>query len=469
MCFVIFSMLSWILVFRDPRALIGISNFYPQLREVLFTFQLTLSKHGLNSVPTIIFAITAVIAFVCYVFSLTQQISIKKTIVFSVLFLAITFVSYPILSTDIFSYIFSERVATVHHENIWQVKPDTFPDDQFAVLADWKNTTNIYGGINFLLYYVPSIIGQNNLLLLVILFKLIPTIFGLGIIFILYQLLKLYNLSYPEKLLRLIFWNPLFVLEIFGSAHNDSMMIFFMLLAIYFYKRRYWLLAGTTFALALHIKLIPIVLVLFCIVTLIQQNKFAKAINFLSAFLITNLFVFSFMQVNILNFLNRVAYNGGVYWQSLQTIIQTFYPGKGAFLVICFLLWIFAFSVIHLKKKTDPVYMYIAVLLIYLLFINSAYWNWYILWIFPMLPFMTDKKIFYTILVFTFTSLLAYPLLWVIQRINTPSFVWPIITYISIFGPPIFVYLFSYLQPKRFEHLLKLVKIHNLVAEKPVH
>jgi len=383
-----------------------------------------------------------------------------------VLFLVITFISYPILSTDIFSYIFSERVATVHHENIWQVKPSTFPDDQFAVLADWKDTTNIYGGMHFILYYVPSVIGQNNLLLLDLLFKVVPTIFALGTMYILYQLLKLYNLSDSEKIMRLVFWNPLFVLEIFGSAHNDSMMIFFTLLAIYFYKRKSWLLSGATFALAIHIKLIPIVLVFFYLVTLLQQKKIAKMMLFLSAFLLINIFLFVFMQVNILNFLNRVAYNGGVYWQSLQNIIQTFYPGKGTFLVYGFLVWFFAFSFIQWRKKTDPIYLYLTALLMYLLFINSAYWNWYVLWVFPLLPFITDKKLFYTILVFTFTSLLAYPLLWVIQRINTPSIIWPILTYIAIFGPPIFVYVFGRFQPERFEHFLKYVKLHNLVAKK---
>jgi len=52
-------------------------------------------------------------------------------------------------------------VATVHHENVWKVKPAAFPNDAFSQLADWKETTNVYGGLNYFLYEEPSVIGQK--------------------------------------------------------------------------------------------------------------------------------------------------------------------------------------------------------------------------------------------------------------------------------------------------------------------
>jgi hypothetical protein len=464
-CFFIFFILSWILVFRDPRAMIGISNLYPSLKTLLFSTQETISHYGLNSIPTIVFAFTTLISFVVYFLSLRLKISLKKTILFAVSFQVIMFFSYPVLSTDIFSYIFSERVATVHHQNIWNVKPATFPDDQFGVLADWKDTTSVYGGMHYYLYLVPSLIGQNNLLLLVILYKLIPVLFSLGTMYIVYLLLEEQD-NFKELGMRLVFWNPLFVLEIAGSGHNDSMMIFFTLLGYYFYRRKLWLLAGVILALAVQVKLIPIVLFFFCLVSLLRKKSIMSSGLFFAGFLSINALLFSFMQVSPLNFMQRVLYNGGVYWQSLPNVMQSFFPYGTKIISIIFLLWLIYFVIQQWRKQLDPLLCYSIVMLGYLLFVSAAYWNWYILWVLPLLPLITNKKILLVTLVFSVTSLFAYPLLWVIQRINNHAAYWPIVTYICIFAPPIVVYILSKMRPQLLVQTMKRFRLDVLIAQK---
>ncbi len=468
-CFLIFTFLSWILLFRDPRALIGISNLYPFLKTFLFSTQEYLSNYGLNSWPTILFALTAFFAIVSYVISLTIKISFKRTIIFAIVFQAITLLSFPILSTDIFSYIFSERVSTVHNENIWKVKPAAFPDDQFGVLADWKDTTSVYGGLHYLLYLPPAHIGQDNLLLLTILYKLIPAIFAFGTMYVLYLLLRTHESIVVERGLRLVFWNPLFILEILGSGHNDSMMIFLALLSYYFYKRKLWLLAGIVLALAVQVKLIPIVLFFFCLLALIRIKSSLAALIYLAGFVSINALAFSFMQVNIIDFIARVAYNGGVYWQSLPNLLHTFYPGGVVIIPVLFFVWLLFFIVVQWRNQTDPMYSYAVVLLVYLLFVSAAYWNWYALWILPLLPLINAKKIFITALVLTFTSLFAYPLLWVIHRINSPSPLWPAIIYLFIFTPPIMIYLCLRFRERFVLKIFKRLGIDDLIAQKGKH
>lgn len=463
--FISFFVLSWILLFRDPRALIGISNFYPGIKDFLFSAQILLSQYGLNTIPTIAFAFTAIAALIAYVLSLTQKISLKNTILFACIFQAITFFSFPILSTDIFSYIFSERVSTVHHENIWQVKPAVFPDDQFGVLADWKDTTSVYGGVHYLLYLIPSLIGQNDLLTLVVLYKIIPAIFAIGAMAIFYSLLVHFKMREPERMLRFVFWNPLLILELLGSGHNDSMMLFFTLLSIFFYYRKAWLFAGIAIALAVQIKLIPLVLFFFGIIALLRNKKNRDALVYAGGFIVINSALFIYMQVSLVEFVQRVAYNGGVYWQSLQTIIQTFTPGQSGFVVYVFLLWL-AYYTLRSWKNVDPVYAYVVVLLVYLIFVSAAYWNWYVLWLFPLVPFIANRKVAMTVLKLSATSLLAYPLLWIIHRINTPSPIWPVMQYLFIFGPPIAVYLLASYKKVFFNTLLKRLRLHDLIAEK---
>ncbi|MGH7203663.1 MAG: hypothetical protein ACREHC_04435 [Candidatus Levyibacteriota bacterium] len=466
LCFLLFTILSWILVFRDPRAIIGIGNLYPDLKTWLFSTQTHLSHYGLNSIPTILFAIISLVAIVAYIRSLAEEISLKKTILFALFFQIIIFSSYPILSTDIFSYIFSERVSTTHHQNIWQVKPAAFPNDQFGVLADWKDTTSVYGGVHYLLYIIPSLLGGNDLLALVILYKVIPALFAVGSLSLCYLLLRSEKKELTAKRLRLVFWNPLFVLEIIGSGHNDSIMIFFMLLGIYLYRKNLWLLSGIILALAVQVKLIPLVLFFFLAATLVRKKAFIPSGLFLAGFLSINALIFSFMQVNLLTFLQRVAYNGGVYWQSLQALSQTFFPIGSKLIFGAFLVWLFFFIFRQWQKKTDPISSYVIVIFVYLLFVSAAYWNWYVLWTLPMLPFVTKRKIFLSLLILTFTSLLAYPLLWVIYRINNHSPLWPVITYLFIFGLPILTYLFTQFREKWMNSLLKRWNLDILIAEK---
>jgi hypothetical protein len=374
-CFISFNILSWILLFRDKRALTGIGAFYPQLHTSLFAIQYFLLHHWLNTIPTVLFAITALIAFYCYIQSISLAISLKKTILFSIIFGTIMLFSYPILSTDIYSYIFSERVGVVHHANIWQVKPSVFTADPFSAFADWKETISVYGGLNYLLYLLPSAIGNNHLIPLLFLYKLLPSLFTLGTIYLLYVLLLENKQNNLSKKIRLVLWNPLFILEIFGSGHNDGIMIFFTLLSYYFYRQKRWFWVGISLTLAIQIKLIPIVLLFFFIAALLRKKLILASFKILFTFILLNSIFFIFMRVSVFDFLQRVFYNGSVYWQSLPNLVRYFLPKGAIVITIGFLLWLTRFIAL-LKKKENPLTSYATVLLVYLLFVSTAYWNW---------------------------------------------------------------------------------------------
>lgn len=468
-CYFMYFILSWILLFRDKRALEGIALFYPELSTFLFTTRDFLLQNNLNTIPTFLFGLISLIAILCYLLSLRAKISLKTTILFASVFACITFLSYPILSTDIFSYMFSERVATVHNENVWKVAPANFPNDSFYKISDWKETTSVYGGIHFISYYLPSIIGQNNLLLLTILYKMIPALSAVGIAYVSYLLLKMLRPDFVEKGLRLIIWSPLFILEIFGSGHNDSLMIFFTVLSFYLYKKKQWLASGMAIAFAVQVKILPIVLVFFFIYALVQQRLIKNALIFFSVFIFTNILIFSLMGVTIADFITRVLYNNGVYWQSLNNVLRNYISGGNSIIFGGFILWLIYLIGTKWKRVQAPEYLYTLVMLVYLLFVSSAYWNWYVLWLLPFLPFIKNRNIAWTVLAFSFTSLLAYPLLWLSLRFGFGSSIWPIITYIFIFLVPFGVYLWLRFNEKSADKLLNRFALQKVFADSPQH
>ncbi|MBI3558886.1 hypothetical protein HY085_00660 [Candidatus Gottesmanbacteria bacterium] len=135
---VIYTFLSWILLFRQEQTLEVIGKFYPQLSAILWEIRTAFLHLGLNSLVTVIFGIIICLAFWAY-WRLTQlKIPLKRAILLVILAQIIVFFSYPVLSTDIFDYILTNRVAVVYQKNIWVVPPAAFPKDPFYSLANWK-------------------------------------------------------------------------------------------------------------------------------------------------------------------------------------------------------------------------------------------------------------------------------------------------------------------------------------------
>lgn len=441
-CCLIFVILSWILLFRDIRALKVFGLFYPDISIFLQSTREFLLHKGLNTIPTLLFAITSIVAFYFYFKSLAVKISGKTTIIYAVLFQFIIFFSYPILSTDIFSYIVTSRVAVIHDSNIWKVSPDHFPKDPFLQLSDWKTIPGIYGYADQVFYNATSYISQNNLFLNLLLNKLLVLVFAILTLLVIHKILTQFYDDSALYGIRLIFWNPLFLLEIIGAGHNDILMIFFMLLAYYFYLEKRFFLFGTFIALSVQTKIIPIFLLMFIVGKLIMDKKIKELIILSIPFLIINSAGFYLMQLSPFQYFQRLQYNTGINWQSLQALIARFGIEAHGLFTILFVICIVSIFVIQLIKKIDPMTSYVTLILIYLLVIASAYWNWYVLWILVFLPFIKNKRLVTLGIVFSFTSLFAYPTYWTSLRFHHQHIIWAVILYASIFIVPVIAFYF---------------------------
>jgi len=451
--FIGFSILSWWLLYRDERALAGILAFYPTLGPFLFPVREFLLGFGLNVVPTFLFAALAVVAFSSYFLSLQNPIKLSTSIIWAILFQIIVFASYPILSTDIFSYIFSDRVFTEYGQNVWKVVPSAYSQDPFEKLADWKDQTKVYGAVNQLIYLPATFLGGDDLVRTVALYKAISLIFSIIAMALVVKLSQTQSEWEQARNVRLIFWNPLFVLEILGSGHNDILMIFFLLLGLLFWRQKEWLMAGVALALSVQIKLITLAFFAFSALSLLRKKRYLELGQYLAGFTSINTLAFAYMAVNPLEYLNRVLYNTSVYWQSLPALVHRFFEGEKGFFSLVLALLVAGIIFLQLKRMSDPLYSTSLALLCYLLFFSAAYWNWYVLWLLVLIPFIKNQSHSKTIIVFSFTSLTAYPLLWLSLRFNHGHPVWGFVYYIWIFGVPILIWTLHTRLPKTLSFL----------------
>lgn len=436
-----YTLLSYILLFRD-KATDGIAHFYPATEQFLFSSRTFLLSHYLNTIPTILFALITIFAFLSYCYSLKTKLPIKKVVLIAVILQLISFIAFPIIESDIFSYMSSDRVNTVYHQNVWKIAPASLPFDHFSELADWKEFTRVYGGVNQLIYNIAAKAGNSDLILTIISYKLVVFVFTLLSIYTVYKIANIFFKGEESNFIKFIFWNPLFLLNIVGAGHNDIIMLFFMLGSYYFYLRKKQMLSGAFLALAIQTKLVASFLFPFLFLDLIIKRDFRNAFIFAISSTGISLALFLFMGIGPIEFVLRVLENSNIYWQGLPSLVFNLTGSKTPIFLFGFTALNLLLFINQVKTKKDPMYFYIISMTSYLIFFTSAYWNWYILWSFVFVPFIKNKALQIGLLIFTLTSTLAYALYWASLRLNYQNTIWPLVTYSFIFGIPLVIYFY---------------------------
>ena len=176
----------------------------------------------------------------------------RRYIVFSVLLLGSTFALVSIVtSQDIYSYIFYARMSILYHLNPLTNSPMVVFEDPAYLHIYWVDQPSAYGPVWTILtgglQWVTNLFGagKNNL---------VPMVLGLRLLALaahLYSALLVWSIcGHLQKLTgkvsphirmqaTLAFaWNPLLLFEACVNAHNDTVLLLFVLLAVWFLVRQ---------------------------------------------------------------------------------------------------------------------------------------------------------------------------------------------------------------------------------------
>lgn len=237
-----------------------------------------------------LYTTTILLMYFCYILFLVLAYK-KKISKGNVWFLILTTVailtfSYNAFSYDLFNYIFDAKIFTYYHQNPYFYKALDFPNDPMLSFMHWTHRTYPYGPVWLILTIPLSFIGFNIFLPTLFLFKALASMSFLGTTFFIGKIMK--KISKENEILSIVFFalNPLIVIEALVSAHNDIVMIFLSILALYLLMSNKYSRSLIILILSIGVKFATLVLVpVFVLIYFL--NKYRENINWNLIFLST--------------------------------------------------------------------------------------------------------------------------------------------------------------------------------------
>lgn len=273
--FIIFGIFSFVLT--DPNLFLLKSDWF-------ISFQTYLWKNflPLQNFRTVFYGGLMIAIFINYLLILKNwpklNLNSRKNFwQFLIIISLPIIISYNALSYDLFNYIFNAKMVVEFGANPHIQTAIDFPDEPMLRFMNNVHTPAPYGYGWTALSVLPYLAGLNKFFSTFLVFKLFAFCSLLLTLLIVEKFLKKTN--YLK--LALFFLNPLVLIEILSSAHNDLWMLAPALLAIYLadnFQNKKLLktfLIIILMAISISIKYATIVLLPF-VIYFIFKNKFKK-------------------------------------------------------------------------------------------------------------------------------------------------------------------------------------------------
>jgi hypothetical protein len=142
--------------------------------------------------------------------------------------------AYPTTAIDLLIYAVRARIWAIYNLNPLATAPLQLPADPWIGLAgEWADIPSPYGpvweGISLLAFRLAG----GNLLGHLLALKALALLSHLGCVGLVALILRRIKPEWALAGTLALAWNPLALLELAGNGHNDGLMVFFLLLAVY--------------------------------------------------------------------------------------------------------------------------------------------------------------------------------------------------------------------------------------------
>lgn len=250
----------------------------------------------------LLFTVVCIILFSLYILATYRLPAIvtRRYIICSTLLIGLIGILIPMLtSQDIISYIVYARMEAVYHVNPLTATPNALRHDILYSYIYWKNQPSVYGPTWIIitggLQWLFNPLGLGSPPVMVIALRTLALGAHMGSSLLIWSISGYLQLGADKqdqrrKRAMLAFaWNPLLLVEASINAHNDTFVLFFILLACWLLMRpsssatRSQIYATIMFALATAIKINVVLLMPGFFLYLWTQRQWLRSIIVTSA------------------------------------------------------------------------------------------------------------------------------------------------------------------------------------------
>ena len=297
--------------------------------------------------------------------------------------------SLPKLSDDFYRFIWDGRLLfnlEDPYKNLPSHHLNTGLTGITASLYEKLNSPeyfSVYPPFNQVFFFISVWIFPGSVMWTVITLRVTMILFELGNIILIRKLLRHYQLPQAYGLYYVL--NPLVILEVTGNLHFEGMMIFFLLLALWYYEQQKLNRSAVFFGLSVAVKFLPLIflplllrriglkktLIYGLIVVAVLAATFLPLINTAHVWAIRDSMELYF---------RKFEFNGSIYylarWYGFETEGHNIIAKSGKWMMYATLGAISLYTLIG-KKRTWPRQM-VWVWTLYLLFATTVH-PWYVI------------------------------------------------------------------------------------------
>lgn len=195
----------------------------------------------------------------------------KTTDYFALIFHLVPLFAIPSLSPDIYRFIWDGEILT-HGIHPYAYTPQELTEQSFYQSNEYlkslyseitglsRKNYSLYPTVNQFYFVIPAYLTENLFLAVLLMKVLVLATAVLGYVY-LKKILRFLKIA--TKNAWLIAINPFIIIELTGNLHFEGVMLSFLFVAFYFVLTKKWLIAALFWAIAINIKLTPIILLPF--------------------------------------------------------------------------------------------------------------------------------------------------------------------------------------------------------------
>ncbi len=144
--------------------------------------------------------------------------------------------AYPMLSYDVFNYMFHSKILIFYHQNPHLHAPLEYTGDLWLRFMRWVHTPSAYGPV-FTAIELPSyLLGFGRFVPVLYLMKITMTGFFVWCVYLVGKIGKQIGLRGEQSLFAMmaLAFNPFLLMDVVVNGHNDAVMMAFFLLSLYY-------------------------------------------------------------------------------------------------------------------------------------------------------------------------------------------------------------------------------------------